>query len=395
MRIGKSELPAAAALFFTAAFAALLWAWGVCGMDVRAADVAGAFPAGAEAEDGRAADVAVDDSTVAPVTMAMVTAQTASVYAGPAKAFGEIGELPAGAAVNVCGQTGDGWFQVVYGGGIGYVGDRLLTSVPVDDAMLAALASQAAYVKQLAAALANQATLAQQQAQAAVLAQQQAQAAALAQQQAQAAALAQQQIQAATLAGQQVQVAPAQPQEQAQGRQDSPPAGTGPVLFVGDSRTGQMGNAVGGTAAWPNVVFDACYGGGVSWLSLPETKKHLDAFVAPGTAVVFCYGVNDLSKHSEYIDTINRYSQEWMGKGASVFFASVGPVGENEFGKRNWAVEYFNRQLFDRLNGGIGRIDLYSYLTSTGYATLPDGIHYTPETYGRIFSFLMQSMGRL
>ena len=88
------------------------------------------------------------------------------------------------------------------------------------------------------------------------------------------------------------------------------------------------------------------------------------------------------------------YAADWKKKGATVYFASVGPVGENEYGKRNWAVEYFNGQLSGRLDRSIGRIDLYGYLTASGYATLPDGLHYTPNTYARMFQFLCQSVGR-
>lgn len=58
-------------------------------------------------------------------------------------------------------------------------------------------------------------------------------------------------------------------------------------------------------------------------------------------------------------------------------------------------MEYFNGQLTGRLDGGIGRIDLYGYLTAVGYQTTSDGLHYTPATYAAMFQFLMQSVGRM
>ena len=58
------------------------------------------------------------------------------------------------------------------------------------------------------------------------------------------------------------------------------------------------------------------------------------------------------------------------------------------------SVTDFNGQLSGRLDRSIGRIDLYGYLTASGYATLPDGLHYTPDTYARMFQFLCQSVGR-
>ena len=228
--------------------------------------------------------------------------------------------------------------------------------------MTAALAAQAEAVKQ---------QVAQAQAAAEALAAQQA---ALAQQAA---------VQQAALA-------------QAQAEQKAPiPADSGNVIFVGDSRTGQMANAVGGTAAWPGTAFVACFGGGVDWLSTAQAKKDVDQYVTPGSVIILNYGVNDLSRHNDYITTINRYAQDWISKGATVYFASVGPVGENEYGKRNWAVEYFNNQLNNRLDARIGRLNLYVFLTGSGYTTQADGLHYDGATYAAMFRFLMQSIGRI
>ncbi len=317
-----------------------------------------------------------DGHVVSPCAEAAVPVRQVNVRSGPGSKHALLGSLEKGQAVNVCGKTDNGWYQVVYGTGIGYVSQKLVTPVPVDEGMRAAIAQQAAFVKaaiaqqeaavrqedgqEMEAALEAQEALAQQQ-EAALAAQE-----ALAQQQEAALALAQQ----AAVPG-------------------------GNVIFAGDSRTGQMGNAVGGSAAYPGVAFVACFGGGNEWLSGVQAKKDIDQFVGPGSVIVLNYGVNDLSKHNEYIATINRYARDWREKGAVVYFATVGPVGENEFGKRNWAVEYFNDQLSNRLDGSIGRIPLYSYLTMTGYTTTADGLHYTPDVYARMFQYLMQSIGKL
>lgn len=286
------------------------------------------------------------------------------------KTSAALGILPVGTTVNVCGQTGSGksgMYQIVYGNAIGYITQTACQPVCVDVAMTAALAAQAEAVKQ---------QVAQAQAAAAALAAQQA---ALAQQ----AAMQQAAVQQAALA-------------QAQAEQKAPiPAGSGNVIFVGDSRTGQMANAVGGTAAWPGTAFVACFGGGVDWLSTAQAKKDVDQYVTPGSVIILNYGVNDLSRHNDYITTINRYAQDWISKGATVYFASVGPVGENEYGKRNWAVEYFNNQLNNRLDARIGRLNLYVFLTGSGYTTQADGLHYDGATYAAMFRFLMQSIGRI
>lgn len=308
---------------------------------------------------------AASGKKVTPVTMAAVVGEEKTVTQQADKTSAALGILPAGTTVNVCGQTGSGksgMYQIVYGNAIGYITQTACQPVCVDAAMTAALAAQAEAVKQ---------QVAQAQAAAAALAAQQA---ALAQQ----AAVQQEAL------------------DQAQAEQKAPlPAGSGNVIFVGDSRTGQMANAVGGTAAWPGTAFVACFGGGVDWLSTAQAKKDVDQYVTPGSVIILNYGVNDLSRHNDYITTINRYAQDWISKGATVYFASVGPVGENEYGKRNWAVEYFNNQLNNRLDARIGRLNLYVFLTGSGYTTQADGLHYDGATYAAMFRFLMQSIGRI
>ena len=306
---------------------------------------------------------AASGKKVTPVTMAAVVGEEKTVTQQADKTSAALGILPAGTTVNVCGQTGSGksgMYQIVYGNAIGYITQTACLPVCVDVAMTAALAAQAEAVKQQAA---------QAQAAAAALAQQ--------------AAMQQAAVQQAALA-------------QAQAEQKAPiPAGSGNVIFVGDSRTGQMANAVGGTAAWPGTAFVACFGGGVDWLSSAQAKKDVDQYVTPGSVIILNYGVNDLSRHNDYIATINRYAQDWISKGATVYFASVGPVGDNEYGKRNWAVEYFNNQLNNRLDARIGRLNLYAFLAGSGYTTQADGLHYDGATYAAMFQFLMQSIGRI
>ena len=307
---------------------------------------------------------AASGKKVTPVTMAAVVGEEKTVTQQADKTSAALGILPVGTTVNVCGQTGSGksgMYQIVYGNAIGYITQTACQPVCVDAAMTAALAAQAEAVKQ---------QVAQAQEAAAALAAQQA-------------AMQQAAVQQAALA-------------QAQAEQKAPiPAGSGNVIFVGDSRTGQMANAVGGTAAWPGTAFVACFGGGVDWLSTAQAKKDVDQYMTPGSVIILNYGVNDLSRHNDYITTINRYAQDWISKGATVYFASVGPVGENEYGKRNWAVEYFNNQLNNRLDARIGRLNLYVFLAGSGYTTQADGLHYDGATYAAMFRFLMQSIGRI
>ena len=190
---------------------------------------------------------AASGKKVTPVTMAAVVGEEKTVTQQADKTSAALGILPAGTTVNVCGQTGSGksdMYQIVYGNAIGYITQTACQPVCVDVAMTAALAAQAEAVKQ---------QVAQAQAAAAALAAQQA---ALAQQE----AMQQAAVQQAALA-------------QTQAEQKAPiPAGSGNVIFVGDSRTGQMANAVGGTAAWPGTAFVACFGGGCLLYTSPSPR---------------------------------------------------------------------------------------------------------------------------
>lgn len=306
-------------------------AWGVAVMLSAALMLPGAGLSVSAA--GKAAVVQGQQKEVVPVTLAAAVLQESAVYELPEETSAVIGTALSGQALNICGQTADGWYETVFGNGIGYIRSGAAAEIALDEGMTAALAQQAQFVKALAG----------------------------------------------------------QPQDMT-GQPPYPTAGN--LIFVGDSRTGQMGNAVGGSQAWPGTAFVACFGGGVEWLSGQKAKQDIDSFVTPGSVIILNYGVNDLARHNDYIPLLNRYAADWREKGAVVYFASVGPVGENEYGKRNWAVEYFNGQLNGRLDRSIGRIDLYGYLTASGYATLPDGLHYTPDTYARMFQFLCQSVGR-
>lgn len=301
------------------------------------------------AQAKEAAKETIDSHVITACCKPMATTGRVNVRKGPGTNYGKLGQCFKGQVANVCGVTDNGWCQLVYGEGVGYIRADLLREVPADEAALKTLAEAAAAAKQSQAALD--------------------------------AAAAQAQTAQAQPAAQQAAVPQVRP-------------GSGNVVFVGDSRTGQMGNAVG-AANYPNVAFVACFGGGSEWLMTTAAKKEIDQHVGAGTTIVINYGVNDLGKHENYITTINKYAQDWQAKGATVYFATVGPVGENIYGKRNWAVEYFNQQLCGRLNGTIGRIDLYGYLTGSGCGIQADGLHYTNETYAAMFTFLMRSIGKM
>ena len=167
---------------------------------------------------GKAAVVQGQQKEVVPVTLAAAVLQESIVYELPEENSAVIGTALSGQALNICGQTADGWYETVFGNGIGYIRSDGAAEIAVDDGMAAALAQQAQFVKAPAG---------------------------------------------------QPQVTEGQPQDVA-GQPSYPAAGN--LIFAGDSRTGQMGNAVGGSQAWPGTAFVACFGGGGGVAFRAESK---------------------------------------------------------------------------------------------------------------------------
>ncbi len=182
-------------------------------------------------------------------------------------------------------------YQIVYGNAIGYITQTACQPVCVDVAMTAALAAQAEAVKQ---------QVAQAQAAAAALAAQQA---ALAQQ----AAMQQAAVQQATV--QQAALAQAQAERKAPFRRAAATSSSSGT----PRRDRWRMQSVERQHGLVRPLWHA-FGGGVDWLSTAQAKKDVDQYMTPGSVIILNYGVNDLSRHNDYITTIKRYAQDWISK---------------------------------------------------------------------------------
>ena len=345
---------------------------------------------------------------VADFYNALQTVRDVEILAEPESGARSLGTLHRDGVIVGCGITDNGYFQVVFNStSFGYILGGTMKVLPTTDEQKAAFVNQAQIVLRnsgasLAAAqqaAAEQQLAAQQAAAAQQLAAQQAAAQAAAEQQlaAQQAAAAQQLAaqQAAAeqqLAAQQAAAAAAaaRAQQLAAAQQAAAQSG-GNVIFVGDSRTGQMYNAVG---QYPNIAFIYIYGGRLEHFTSEEEQAKIDSYITPGSIVVINYGVNDLEHGWGYSQAINRCASKWAAKGAVTYYATVGPMYGHIWEKDNDIIDSFNAYVNGQLSGGVGRIDLNSYLKQTGYGMI-DELHYTAETYQRMFIFLMQSIGRL
>lgn len=157
------------------------------------------------------------------------------------------------------------------------------------------------------------------------------------------------------------------------------------VILVGDSRFVQMQNCVGENPC----TWIAESGKGYNWFN-EKAIARIDSCVGKGSKILINLGVNDTGNLSKYISLVNAKADEWVSKGAVVYYASVNPVWENPYVTEE-QVEYFNSQMQGSLNGNVHWIDSHSYLVSTGYK-LVDGLHYSSETYQNIYAYYMSCL---
>lgn len=157
------------------------------------------------------------------------------------------------------------------------------------------------------------------------------------------------------------------------------------VIMVGDSRFVQMQANAGENSC----VWIAQSGKGYQWFS--ETAiAQIDGAVGKGTKILINLGVNDPGNLTKYIELVNAKAEEWVGKGAVVYYSSVNPVWENPHVTEEQVV-YFNTQMIAGLSGNVRWLDSHSYLESIGYK-LVDGLHFNAETYQNLFQYYMGSI---
>lgn len=190
------------------------------------------------------------------------------------------------------------------------------------------------------------------------------------------------------------------------------------VIFVGDSRTEYMQNALRnlGGSATQNVKFVCEAGRGLSWLQSTGfnelyslVQNDTNSILSRKTAVIFNFGVNDLKKYKEYVTYYNFIAPSLTNKGCELYFMSVNPINRKMLAsagktdRSEAAVRSFNTYLKENLSSSYSYIDMYSYLKTTGYSFnsnnagvggIDDGLHYTAKTYKCIFAKCLTSLKR-
>lgn len=158
---------------------------------------------------------------------------------------------------------------------------------------------------------------------------------------------------------------------------------TSGIIFVGDSRTEGMRDAIGEN---DKTKFICKIGKGLAWLkstAYSQLKDMCDKY--PDYYVVFNFGINDLgveSYISYYKDTIAKNIKN------KIIHMSINPIDADKAKKAGYQVttsdiENFNKRYKEY--AGSAYLDTYSYLKSNGFSA-SDGIHYNNDTYKKIYN---------
>lgn len=153
-----------------------------------------------------------------------------------------------------------------------------------------------------------------------------------------------------------------------------------PYLFVGDSRTVQMQQAIGNT----DKAFIAKVGEGYSYFK-NTVIPNISSYAGNGTVMIINFGVNDLANASKYISLVNSNIDSWTNAGITVYYSAVTPVG-NCSTVTNAQIEAFNAALQEELDSRVRWIDSYSYLQQVGFSS-SDGLHYSLDTYRNLYAY--------
>ena len=155
-----------------------------------------------------------------------------------------------------------------------------------------------------------------------------------------------------------------------------------PYLFVGDSRTVQMQQAIGST----DKAYLAKVGEGYSYFKNTVIPA-ISQYAGQGTVMIINFGVNDLGNAKKYVSLINSYIDSWTAAGITVYYSAVTPVGSSA-SVTNSQIETFNTTLQEGLDSKVHWIDSYTYLSQVGFSS-SDGLHYSLDTYRNLYSYYM------
>lgn len=156
------------------------------------------------------------------------------------------------------------------------------------------------------------------------------------------------------------------------------------VVFVGDSRTVSMGEAV-----QDSCTYIGKEGEGYQWFAsdgVIELRTLLEN--DPSQTIVYNLGVNDPENVSLYIELYQSIAREFTD--TPFYYLSVNPLSDDaKCNTTNDMIQEFNQALKEAFPDTY--LDCYDYLMEQGYDTV-DGLHYTEATSNVIHNYVVNQI---
>ena len=158
------------------------------------------------------------------------------------------------------------------------------------------------------------------------------------------------------------------------------------IIFVGDSRTVSMGNAV-----QDSCTYIGKDGEGYRWFSsdgIIELTSTLEN--DPAQTVVYNLGVNDPENASLYVDLYQSIARQYTD--TPFYYLSVNPLSDDaDCNTTNDMIQEFNQTLKNAFPEYY--LDCYNYLTDQGFTTV-DGLHYDDSTSNMIHNYVVNQISK-
>lgn len=170
--------------------------------------------------------------------------------------------------------------------------------------------------------------------------------------------------------------------------QNADGSGSHSFIFVGDSRTVGMENALRANQPQDLCRFIAKEGEGYDWLKNTGSIDLSSALTeTPDAIVVLNLGVNDLASIDAYITYYQQLFADYSD--AHFYVMSVNPVTDDCQVISNQIIDEFNQKMKAAFPDQY--LDVYNYLLTGDFSTV-DGLHYTDSTYLSIHYYTVNKL---
>ena len=158
----------------------------------------------------------------------------------------------------------------------------------------------------------------------------------------------------------------------------------GRIIWVGDSRTVGMQQAVEGTDKNEWICKTA---EGYNWF-VNKAIGSVNSKLKKDDTIVFNLGVNDLGNVDKYVKKLNSLANGDWKKANKIIVMSVNPTDSSKYsgGATNEAIKKFNSKMKSGLDGSIKYMDTYSQIKDSMKTS--DGLHYDKATYKSLYNII-------